>query len=276
MVEALIAVGMFAYIGGIIGLVYWASNRWRKSHAATQYKFSDAEIFKLMTRSNHFLTEKQLAAVSPLTEEEAKARLMHLSIQRILRRFYDGTGQKGSVYQLKEEVPLINSLPAKIHNLNEKDIIDVILMHVDDYQVTIAELVVIFGIDIYEARKLITRLRKHGWVTTLRKGLESVYVVKHPIGLKTPKLRTTPRKNDLGKIAIPDQNRLKIPDADILQLAIDNKGKLTPTLLCLKKKIPINEAKIILEELYEEGAFIMDLDEENCIMEYQLRDKSLL
>jgi predicted transcriptional regulator len=275
MVEALIAVGIFTYVAGMIGLVYWATNRWRASHAATQYKFSDAEVFKLMARANHFLTEKQLAAASPLTEKEAKARLMHLSIQRVLRRFYDGTGQ-ASVYQLKEEVPLINSLPANIHNLSEKDIIDVVLMHVDDYQVTIAELVVIFGIDIYEARKLITQLRKHGSVTTLRKGFGYVYVVKHPIGLKTPNLRTTPRKKDLGKIAIPDQKRIKIPDSDIIQLAIENKGKLTPTLLCLKKKIPINEAKIILEQLYEQGAFIMDLDEQNFIMEYHLRDKSLL
>ena len=276
MLETLIVAGTFLYIGGILGLVYWAAKRRKKTHAETQYKFSDAEIFKLMTKSNHFLTAEQLAAMSPLTEKEAKARLMHLSMQRVIRRFYDAAAPAKSIFQLKEEVPLINSLPAKIHNLNEQEIVDIILMHVDDYQVTIAELVVVFGIDIYAAKQLIQRLRKHGLVTTLRKGLEHVYAIRQPLGLKKPKLRTTLKKKDIGKLAIPEQGRIKIPDADIIQLAIENDGKLTPTLLCLKKKIPINEAKIILEDLYEEGAFIMDLDETNYIMEYRLRDNSLL
>lgn len=274
--KALVILGLILYFLFIIGMVYWAKNRLKGQHAGSQHKLSDADLFKMMTQANHFLTVEQLVASSTLNKKEAKARLMHLGYQGVLRSYYDASGTGKAIYQLKEEVPLIASVRSNINTFSETEIIEMILLHVDDYQVTVAELVVIFGIDIYEAKALIQRLKKGGKISILRKGLKSIYVINQSIRLKEPKLRTESKKSDLLKIQIPSEERIKIPDADVIQLAIDHKGKLTPTLLCLKKKISIDEAKQKLEELYEQGAFVMDVDEENYVMEYRLRDQSLL
>jgi predicted transcriptional regulator len=273
---ALIIGGFVLYFLFIIGIVYWARNRLKGQHAGSQHKLSDADLFKMMTQANHFLTVEQLVASSSLDKKEAKARLLHLGYQGVLRSYYDSSGTGKAIYQLKEEVPLIASIRSNISTFSEKEIIEMILLHVDDYQVTVAELVVIFGIDIYEAKALIQRLKKSGHISTLRKGLKYIYVINQSIRLKEPKFRTSSRKSELQKIQIPTEERIKIPDADIIQLAIDHDGKLTPTLLCLKKKISIDEAKQKLEELYEQGAFVMDVDEKNYVMEYRLRDRSLL
>lgn len=273
---ALIILGCILYMLFIAGVVYWSKNRLKGKHAATQHKLSDADLFKMMTQANHFLTVEQLVAASSLDKKEAKARFVHLGLQGVLRTYYDSSGVGRAIYQLKEEVPLIKSVRADLNRLSESEIIEMILLHVDDYEVTVAELVVIFGIDIYEAKTLIQRLKKSKHISVFRKGFKSIYVINQSIHLKKPKLRKTPKKSKLQKIQIPSENRIQIPDADIIQLAIDHDGKLTPTLLCLKKKISITEAKQKLEELYEQGAFVMDVDEKNYVMEYRLRDRTLL
>ncbi|CAA6804009.1 MAG: Unknown protein [uncultured Aureispira sp.] len=274
--KILFIIGVILYFLFIIGIVYWAKNRLKGQHAESQHKLSDADLFKMMTQANHFLTVEQLVASSSLNKKEAKARLTHLGYQGVLRSYYDSSGTGNAIYQLKEEVPLIASIRSNIKTFSEKEIIEMILLHVDDYQVTVAELVVIFGIDIYESKALIQRLKKSGHISILRKGLKYIYVINQSIRLKAPKLRTSAKKSDLQKIQLPIEQRIKIPDADVIQLAIDHAGKLTPTLLCLKKKISIDEAKQKLEELYEQGAFVMDVDEVNYVMEYRLRDQSLL
>lgn len=274
--KILFIIGVILYFLFIIGMVYWAKNRLKGQHAESQHKLSDADLFKMMTQANHFLTVEQLVASSSLNKKEAKARLTHLGYQGVLRSYYDSSGTGNAIYQLKEEVPLIASIRSNIKTFSEKEIIEMILLHVDDYQVTVAELVVIFGIDIYESKALIQRLKKSGHISILRKGLKYIYVINQSIRLKAPKLRTSAKKSALQKIQLPIEQRIKIPDADVIQLAIDHAGKLTPTLLCLKKKISIDEAKQKLEELYEQGAFVMDVDEVNYVMEYRLRDQSLL
>ena len=48
--------------------IYWGGKNYYKSqYEKTRHKFSDADIFKLMARANHFLTNEQLAAVSPFS-----------------------------------------------------------------------------------------------------------------------------------------------------------------------------------------------------------------
>lgn len=270
-----IILGITVYIAFIVWIVWWSRKRIKKKHAESQHKLSDAELFKIMTEANHFITVEQLTTVSSLTPKEAKSRLMYLAMDRIIFRYSDVSGSGKSVYQLKEEVPLISSVRTNLNSLSEQEIIEVILLHVDDYQITVAELVVIFGIDIYEAKALIKRLKTHGMLTVLRKNFKHIYVIKKSVRQKMPKLRQTPKKKNAAKIAIPEQAKIKIPDSEIIQLAIDHEGKLTPTLLCLKKKISIDAAKQQLEELYEQGAFVMDVDKDNYVMEYHLRDKFL-
>lgn len=272
----------FAFLGpiGFTFSIYFIIMTYYKSqYKKSKHKFSDADVFKLMARANHFLTAQQLAAVSDLNKKEAANRLAYLSSQGIIRKFQDGGGTR-LVYQLKEELPEEASLPISIEGLTEVEIIDAVLRYSDDYQITIAELVVVFGLEIEAAKQVLKRLRKSGLVKRLWKGFSLIHVVKDPLVKTKLKLEVSkvaskmklPTNNKL----LQEQVKLKIPDAEVLQLAIKHKGRLTPALLCLKLKISMEEAQIKLDDLYEQGAFIMDINQKEALVEYHLRDKNLL
>ncbi len=266
---------MFLLMGCIPMIQVYYKNQYEKSRS----KFSDAEIFKLMSRANHFLTAKQLSMVSALSKKEAANRLAYLSMKGIVKKFQDGSGMR-TVYQLKEALPEDDILPISIEGLTETEIVDAVMRYSKDYQITIAELVIIFGIEIELAKQTLERLKKSGLVKRLWKGTSLIYVVKDPLIKGTPKFESSspPIKIKLPKESKQEREivKLKIPDADILRLAIEHKGRLTVTLVCLKLNISIEEAQIKLDDLYEQGAFIIDVNQQDALVEYYLRDKNLL
>jgi hypothetical protein len=260
----------------IVFVYYAAKAHYQNIYEQTKHKASDADIFKIMAKSNHFITVEQLAATTDLTEKEAANRLGFLAMEGALRRYYDGNGIK-KVYQLIEGVPLFDSLPAEVDGLSEDEIISVILLHVDDAQVTIAELVVIFGINISEAKVVLARLKKAGKLNVLyNQGFRKIHVINNSLHTPQPVLRDAPRKRSRTQLAIPAQEKIKIPDAAVLQLAIDHDGRLTPTLVCIKLQVSMDEAKLKLEGLHEQGVFEIAIDEQNTLLEYQIRDRTLL
>jgi len=267
-----IIVSTFLLVGLIFFLVKW---HYKNVFEQTKHKASDAEVFKIIAQSSYFITSEQLAAATKLTKKEAYIRLEHLALEGGLRRYYDNNGLV-SVFQLLDAVPLFESLPAQLKGLSDQEVVDVVLLHVDNYQVTLAQLVIIFGINIYEAKVLMKRLEKADKLTVLRKGFKKVYAVKKSLNSNAPVLRNVPKKNDAQKLAIPETQKIKIPDAEVLKLAIENNGRLTPTLLCVKLKISMDEAKMKLEDLYDQDVFLMQVNEENALLEYELRDKNLL
>ncbi|WP_264789104.1 hypothetical protein [Aureispira anguillae] len=263
-----------------VGLVFFIQWYYKGLYERSKNKFSDAEIFKMMAKANHFLTAQQLAAVSALDKKEARDRLAYLAMVGAIQRYQDSTGVN-LVYHLKEELPEDDVLPISIQGLTDQQIVEAVLEYSDDYQITIAELAIVFGLEIKEAKKVLKRLKKSGLVGQLWKGWSLIYVIKKPLLESTPALK---KGTFSEKMAIPsskmslkqEQVKLKIPDADVLNLAIEHKGRLTAALLCLKLQISMEEAQFKLEELYEQGAFIMDVNERDAIIEYHLRDKNLL
>jgi predicted transcriptional regulator len=275
--------GGFFALSGIIGITclitFVIMAYYKSQYQQSKHKFSDADVFRLMARANHFLTAEQLAAVSDLNKKEAANRLAYLSTQGIIRRFQDGSGVR-LVYQLKEDLPEEADLPISIDGLTDAQIVDAVMEYSKDYQITIAELVIVFGLEITAAKQILKRLRKSGLIKRLWKGFSLIHVVKDPLTKAIPKLEVSkiafktklPKNHKL----LEEQVKLKIPDADVLSLAIEHKGRLTTTLLCLKLKISIEEAQIKLDALYEQGAFIMDVNQKDALVEYHLRDKNLL
>ena len=263
----------------------WLYQKQKEAHKAFQAIIKDAELFQLIHKTNHFITAAQLSEAVGVDIKKAKKHLNYLSQFGAIKSFYDAGGVSTGVYQLVENVPLEPIPKMNVHQMSDREITDTLLLYVSDYQVTLAGLVVVFDIDIYEAKELLKRLLKNKQVSYLFKGMSFIYVLN-------PAVRQAPTKapvsnllkNELDELrnrALPIQlpnveERIKIPDSDVIQLAIEHDGRLTPTLLCLKSKISIEEAKYKLEQLYEQGTFVMDIDESNYVMQYQLRDQSLL
>lgn len=285
MIPAIAIFSSIAYFFFIWWLVSWSRNRYKKHHEATQDDISDIELFRLMNKTNHFITSEQLSEVTGMDTNDAYKRLWYLANQGVITGYYNAGGAQKGVFQLPETVPLQAIPSMNIKQLSDREIVKQILVYARDYQVTVAELVVIFDIDIYEAKALIKRLLKSNLISRLRKGVQYTYVInrsvqqQHVGGHNKGNTLLKQQLAEVQKIAIPsapEVERIKIPDADVIQLAIEHDGRLTPTLLCLKRKISIEEAKKKLETLYEQGTFVIDVDESNYVMGYQLRDKSLL
>lgn len=276
----LILAGVFLLLLG-----YWIHLQQKEAHKSIQSVIKDAELFQLINKMNHFITVEQLAEAVGIEPKIAKKHLSYLSQFGVLKSFYDSNGITTGVYQLKESLPLEPVPKMDVKQMSDQEITNALLLYVSDYQVTLAELVVIFDIDIYEAKTLLKQLVKSKQVRRLFKGMHYIYVI-NPVARKSTKLSNTSNviKEELEELRnrmIPNQlpnieERIKIPDADVIRLAIEHDGRLTPTLLCLKSKVSIEEAKYKLEQLYEQGTFVMDVDESNYVMQYQLRDKSLL
>ncbi|MCC5943825.1 MAG: hypothetical protein JJT94_02750 [Bernardetiaceae bacterium] len=66
-----------------------------------------------------------------------------------------------------------------------------------------------------------------------------------------------------------------ITDRQILQAAVEAKGSLTATGLCLKIDMSIEEAQERLEQMHKNGTFDIQVDDLGNIR-YELRDKNLL
>ena len=87
------------YIVFIIGLVIRVNKRNKDLHRQTQYKLSDAELFKMMTAANHFISSQQLASSTSLTLKEASAKLQYLSMQKVIRKFNNSKDQPGLIHR---------------------------------------------------------------------------------------------------------------------------------------------------------------------------------
>jgi hypothetical protein len=267
----------------LIALGAWLYQKQKEAHKAFQVIIKDAELFQLINKTNHFITAAQLADAVGVDIKKAKGHLAYLSQFGALKSFYDAGGVSTGVYQLVETVPVEPIPKMNVHQMSDREIVETLLLYTSDYQVTLAELVVVFDIDIYEAKELLKRLLKNKQVSYLFKGMSFIYVLNPAVRQVAATTPSTFKEelNTLKNLPLPTQlpkveERIKIPDADVIQLAIEHDGRLTPTLLCLKSKISIEEAKYKLEQLYEQGTFVMDIDESNYVMQYQLRDQSLL
>lgn len=261
-------------IFSVIATVAMMKAYYNGTYNETKQQVSDADIFKLMAKANHFLTAEQLAAITPLSKKQADKRLNRLALDQTLRRFQDGSGLR-HVFQLREELPEDDVLPISIKGLTEHQIVEAVMAYSDDYQITTPALTVVFGITVEEAKVVLKRLKRAGLVRTLWKGMSRIYVVKDAIRKQTPKLEIP---DTYGKTVLPQEQiaRIKIPDADILNLAIEHKGRLTVGLVCLKLKVPIVVAEQKLQTLYDQGAFFMEVEQEVGVVEYHLRDVNLL
>ncbi len=75
--------------------------------------------------------------------------------------------------------------------------------------------------------------------------------------------------------AIDNKKSKAITDADVISVAIQANGKVTPASLCLKLNISIDEAKKKLDELYKKEIFEISVTETGALT-YSLLDKDLL
>ncbi|MCP4442518.1 MAG: hypothetical protein GY810_26730 [Aureispira sp.] len=244
----------------------------------TYKNLSDAELIRLIQQLG-VVKGKGIAAHTALTKSEASTRISILGMYGIIQTLYDSSGVQ--MYQVKDTLPQTNQI-YNLEGLSPQDVVKTIVTNTGVPEVTVAQLIILFDLNHKNARKTLKELVKQGVLTvSYSSSWRKIYTATHiPENLNplqnpiTHKRSTPPIIHQLD--APKQEERIRIPDADVLQLAIDNDGRITPILLCAEKRISLQEAKEALDSLYDHGAFTIDVDEDSGSIEYWLRDKKLI
>lgn len=241
----------------------------KRTYRNAKKKFSDRQLLELLVEEGNVLSVRQIANLSPLTRTEVTIRISTWMNNGVVRQLSSSDGMV--MYQLKFKMPDLN----KVYNIKQYDdraALELVLQYIKGVELSVAHFVWMFDITIQEARKILTRLVASGLIKTqYTSGFQRIYVAN---------VNYNEFKNREEKLVIPEMTetydmRIPINDADILKLAINNNGRLTPTIICIEKQVSLDEAQDLLDNLYEKGAFHIDVDEDNGTIEYWLRDAKL-
>jgi predicted transcriptional regulator len=237
----------------------------KRTYNRANEKFSDRELLQLFVEQGNILSPKQISKLSPLSSTEAMIRLQTWSNNGAMRTLYSDAGE--TLYQLKHKMPSQKHI-FDIRQYSDAKIMEITLNHITGVELSPAHFTWLFGLNIQDARKVLKRLVAAGMVKTHFDGnFQRSYI-------------SSVNPNELGnKITLPknaeNDGRIAIKDADLLKLAINNEGRLTPTLVCVEKQVSLDEAQELIDKLYEKGAFNIEVDENDGTIEYILRDTKL-
>lgn len=67
----------------------------------------------------------------------------------------------------------------------------------------------------------------------------------------------------------------RVTDSEVITIAVESQGRISPTSLCVKANISIDEAKTLLERLQMKGVFDVEIKDNGSIL-YILNDFDLL
>jgi hypothetical protein len=84
-----------------------------------------------------------------------------------------------------------------------------------------------------------------------------------PIFVLNPHPTPTPTRTVAHETPPREMKGLPAPiilsDGEVIRYAVESKGKLTPSLLCMKAKIQFDDAKTVLERLQRKGVFDVEV-----------------
>ena len=241
----------------------------QKTYSNAKKKFSDKQLLELLVEEGNVLSVRQLATLSPLTRTEVSIRVSTWMNNGAVRQLSSNDGM--ILYQLKHKMPDA-SKSYDIKQYDDREALDLVLKNIKGVEISVAHFVWVFDITIQEARKLMKRLIASQLVQShFTNGFQRVYVAN----VNAHEFKNRDEKIAIPKIEDNDDGRIPINDSDILKLAIDHKGRLTPTVICIEKQISLDDAQDLLDGLYEKGAFHIEVDDNSGTIEYWLRDSKL-
>lgn len=234
-------------------------NRTRKRSLS---KLSDRELLGAFAMNNYVLSIPQLQTMSSLTSAELSLRMQAWMNLSAFRSLYDGSDKV--LYQLKANLPQLDR-PLSRANKSPKELLEAFRPLHSGREINVAELVWVFDLELYEARKLLREWVKADYLKSYYDGHFQRYY-----SFKEQEL-----KGNFKLAKEVEAERIELDDASLLKLAVEHGGKLTTSQLCLTTKISLDEAQDRLDELYDKGVFFLDIDEQKGRISYVLREQDL-
>jgi predicted transcriptional regulator len=254
----------------MIAVTYMLVSGTKRAYRNAKKKFSDRQLLELFMANNYVLTIKQIIQLSPMTMSEVSLRMHTWVNNGVMRSLYANDGS--THYQVKTKLPSTN----KIYDwkkMPDQEVLEKVLEHTEGYELSPAHFVWLFDMTIQEARKFLKQLVANGFVKShYNNSFQRVYISN--INHRGQEVGGN-EKVEIASLEAANDGRIRIDDSEILKLAIENDGRLTPTLICVEKKISLDDAQEVLDKLYEKGAFHIEVDEYDGMIEYWLRDSKL-
>jgi len=228
--------------------------------------YSDAHILKEIHQKG-IITSKELSQILEISQIDAYYRLSSLYGRKALKYLYDEF--MVTSYTLREEIDNF----ATLQNLYSGEINDECILRLSaacNGQAQPVHLCIMADISMKEAKRYFKEFIKRGILSTVyNKNWQIRYIASNSTFANRDLVKLT------GQTKQVHINKSVIQDAEIIKLAIESKGKLSATALCLKKEIDLNLAQKILDNLQERHVFDIHVND-NGTIEYWLNDKSLL
>ena len=202
-----------------------------KSYFKSLSKYSDVEILQEVHQKG-LLTTKELAQRLNISWLDASHRLGTLNMQGALKYLSDSTGVVS--YALKEDIEDFTSL----QNLFTGEINTEAILNLSEEcngQAQPIHLCIMADISMKEAKKHFRKFKKKGVLSTVYTSHWQLrYIAANSM---TSTKSYLAKSNQYKQIAT---KKTLLQDSDIIKLAIESKGKLSATSLCVKKEIDIN------------------------------------
>ncbi len=249
-----------------------------KNIQSSYEKISDRDLLALVKKLGQ-INATELVKNSSLDQKEANFRLKYLHEKGCLTI-------KNEKYKLFDDINFDIQLPEE-ENMSAKSIIW--LANQYNGVLYASMLIAAKGLTFLEAKRILRRFFNEKILLFLNDptphSKENVAFVSNPHDRRRtgyvlmPNLRTDSialqNVPNLNPQLVVNQVIKKTSDAEVIELAMQGKGKITLAILCLKKDISVEEADKILNNLYKKGIFDLKVSEYGTI-EYHLTDENLL
>ncbi len=270
--------GLVSFISALGSSAYYFHNLSIKKLESSYKKITDRDLLVLVKKLGQ-INATELVKNSNLDEKEANFRLKYLYEKGCLKF-------KNKEYKLFDDINFDIQLPEE-ESISAKSIIW--LANQYNGVLYASMLIAAKGITFFEAKRTLKKFFKERILFFLNdptsQAKENPWFADNPHDrrrtgyLLMPNLRTdsVSAQNiaNLNPQPTANQEIKKTSDAEVIELAIQGKGKITLAILCLKKDISVEEAEKILEKLYKKGIFELKVSEYGTI-EYHLTDENLL
>lgn len=250
---------------GLLGVgIGFATQRAGKIYDKSLGKVSDTELLRIMADLGTF-SGTELAHRTGMSRMETYIRLQRLALTSgAIHTFYDAN--LSELYSLRES--LLPFVDEPVWELTDEAIIE--LAQKNYNTILPAHLCLVGEVTVEEARERIKQLTREGVLVRKYDSNLRKYYQLAPAWQDQTLLARRPAPRARRKLRESNAEE-SLSDATVIAAAVEEGGTITPTQLCLKKDISIDEAKALLNRLQEKDVFEIQVSPRGSML-YHLID----
>ncbi len=203
---------------------------------------SDAALLHLLNEQpDKIMSARSLSEKTELTAGQAKTRLNQLHFLGALKQYWSGITPH---YSLRQELKGPYIEVAYRDYLEMSKLLELFKMH--DFRLNTAQIIYSTGLPAHIVGREMKSYRKQGVVKLLQDQFgKKMYILQDPFRSNIRDYIEEPP----ALLDSPKRSGLELLDLDVIELAMQNQGKVSPELVREKKNLTEEEARLRLDKL---------------------------